>query len=704
MKWTFKKKLAVILLSSILGILIITAAMLAYITETNKQQDKLTTLNEAIYTALDINANMESARKNDQAFILNPGDSIKNKIETTMKSITKNISKLDAYNVGMSKQTRTLKNDTTDYLTTFNNLSATKKVIGYTDKDGKLGAINKDTPAMKKIIDASGDEQLKNLMLNQELNQATFLKDPTEKHYETLINNLIQIDNISKHVLKGSTYNDYSNYSIDLLNNYQALNDFKNFESETLETFEKNAQAVEKTVTNTIDKLNAKKSALNHQQQTIQNVLLTSLIILGLLILVLLALFGGWLYRSVSSSLNALKEGASLIGDGYLNHRVPVKGQDEFSQLAHSFNQMAEKMAETVANVTQAADSLTTSSSHLTAVSEQTNAQAVEVNSAVQQVAVGAQNQAEHLEESMQLLANVSTAVEETQTMSDHITLQSAKAQEANTKGLNVVNVLEQGSAKFLDIAKTLIADIQSVAKQSEEITSIVNIIQDISKNTDLLALNAAIESARAGKAGQGFAVVSQEIRKLAIRSKNETATIQNVIQTITKQLHHVQQEAGKLNEYCNEQDHNVVQTKEAFANIDANVTSINGDISSIQTAIEHVSLANKNLSTKLEEISAISEETAASTEQVSASSESQTEAIKEVNTAATTLQEIALSLNEEVSKFKGTDEELEQDDPSALSHEANANADVDADTDIKAYEDREEAESPVPSTDNEEA
>ncbi|GGH88138.1 methyl-accepting chemotaxis protein [Pullulanibacillus pueri] len=653
MNWTFRRKIAVILIASLAGILIISAFMVVSTLTQNHENTKIKNVNEAVLTAEGISKSMETARKNDQNFLLEPSEDLEGTVEKNIDTINNNITQLEKANLGISKETEALKKAVTAYSSGFKSLSATEKVIGYDEQSGKLGSLNDSSQAMTRILNSSGNEKLTSMGTELELAQANFTKDFDEKSYNTLTKIIDKIDAAAKQSLSDSQYNTFSTSSLTLKSSVDSLKSFNGFEADSLKAFEKNASDVTKTVDQTVKKLNNKKDSYYDTQATIQKVFLILMIILGLLTLITLGAFGGWLYRTVSESIRTLRKGAVIIGDGNLSYRVPIKGKDEFAELAQAFNQMASSMESTMTKVTGAAESLSSSSQNLAAISEETNAQAVEVNEAVQQVAIGAQNQAEHLEESMALLTKVSGAIHETSSFSEAIGKQSNEAQEANQQGLKVVSILEEGSTQFLEIAKHLISDIQGVAQQSTEIISILKVIKDISSNTDLLALNAAIESARAGEAGRGFAVVSHEIRKLAERSKKETGNIEEVIGNIIHKLNGISQEANKLNESLSDQDYNVKQTKAAFDDIDENVVSINSGISNIKAAIQNVNEANSALSTKLEEISAISEETAASTEQVSASSESQTEAIEEVNKAALSLQDIALILEQEVAKFE---------------------------------------------------
>lgn len=613
-------------------------------------------INNAVSTVKDIGVLMERARKYDESFMMSPSETGANLVFTTISKVKAKNNELKKE--GLTKQAATIEKSLKSYEEGFKNLQIAKNQIGYDEDSGHRKSINSSISEITKFIDTTHNQALSLETAKMTIALLNYQRNPTKENYNKFLKEKDLLDHQVNNELSDKDSNVYDNAMLDLWISTESMHDADQLTIQMQKDFNKGTEKIQNAVNDATSALVTQQNQINKKLAVLQTILLITMVILAMAVILGIGWFGMRLIRSITESIQALKDGAKLLGSGRLSHRVHIQTKDEMAELAESFNNMAENMEETVQKVTEAAETLSSSSQNLAAVSEETSAQAFEVNEAIQQVAVGAQNQAEHLEESMTLLSRVSQAINESTAYSEDIYRQSQNAQEINQKGLKVVQVLEEGSAQFLQIAKQLITEIQAVASESEKITNILKIIQDISSNTDLLALNAAIESARAGEAGRGFAVVSHEIRKLAERSKKETANIQQVIGGIIKKLNEMVSAANMLNDYTNRQDENVTETKKAFGNIADNVTAISEKITSIKKAIENVSQANVDLSTKLEEISAISEETAASTEQVTASSENQTAAIESVNHAAMKLQEIAIVLEQEVSKFEiGSDE-----------------------------------------------
>ncbi|HSU80715.1 MAG TPA: methyl-accepting chemotaxis protein [Candidatus Angelobacter sp.] len=652
MEWTIKRKVKTLLWAGLVGMIILSVFIFISNFTQRVIDNRISKIDTSIINAKGISATMEHAREFDRAFVANPSSKEAGTVEKDIKTLKISIKQLQNQSGVNPKQIAQLNQSVTDYDKEFQNFKSIVQIVGYTDDQGAKGVVKKSDASLAKLVKKIADPSFTNQFQTLQIATDKFLATPTETTFSAFSNSADEFDKLATTEFTPAESTTYNSTMLDYKNAIQSLNSNYSLSGFLLDKFNKDAGTVQSAVASTINQLSKERTSLNNQQSTIQTIILVLMVLLSLLTIISLNIFGTRLIKSIGYAIDVLKNGAERMGQGQLNYRVPLIGNDELTDLARTFNQMAEAMEDTIIKVTDAVDTLTSSSQNLAAISEETTAQSIEVNEAIQQVAAGAQTQAEHLEDGMDLIQNVTEAIEKTASLSDQIHTQSDAAQNVSKTGLSVVTGLEESSDRFLQITKLLATDIQEVANQSKEITSILKIIQDISKNTDLLALNAAIESARAGEAGRGFAVVSQEIRKLAERSKKETSRIQTVIHAITNRLTDLSNETIRLNSFSNEQEQNVKETKQAFSGIADYVSGISEKVGSIQDAVTNVTHAAKDLTTKLEEISAISEETAASTEQVSASSEAQTLAIEQVNLAALGLQDVSFNLEKAITQF----------------------------------------------------
>lgn len=641
----------------------------------------------------DIQSTFNEVRKLEQEYLRDPSTEAKEKVLTSLSDLQKATTKIAKET--NSSSIKGIEKDLSAYQTSFN--SATSLT---TQLNSLKQMMTETSNNFYESVKAMNDQALLITLLQMQ----TYEKDVHIKYDSTTVESFKESAQTFDRMLdeKNLPADQLSTFKSNLLKYTTSADTIQSITKkigDDISTFEKIANVVDQSTKDAESNLQKENVELTKNQKSVKFWLTISLIGLSVVILSILSVIGVWLLRSIQSSISVLKEGAAIIGDGDLSYRVETKSKDEMGELAQTFNRMAEKMQKSMNEVKDAAEKLTSSSQNLAAVSEETTAQSDEVTEAISQVATGAQSQADHLQECTLLLSDVTGYIKETASISDEIASDAMQAENEGKAGSNIVHQLNTHSENFLELAQSLISEIQDASKQSKQIHSIVETIQEIAGSTDLLALNAAIESARAGEAGRGFSVVASEVRKLAERSKNEALRIQQLVKSMTYQMELLSKETVRFEQYRVDQVESVQQTEKAFSSIIQNVSQINGRISQVKSAIGRVESANENLSEKLFEVSAISEESVATSEQVSASSIHQKEAIHQVNIAATELQEIALTLQEEVDQFSlGERENLITDEEIGFIdtyHEAAATVDDSDAEELEAPDDeyREEIE-----------
>ncbi|WP_018137700.1 MULTISPECIES: methyl-accepting chemotaxis protein [unclassified Thioalkalivibrio] len=236
----------------------------------------------------------------------------------------------------------------------------------------------------------------------------------------------------------------------------------------------------------------------------------------------LVALAIGWFAANMLvRPLERLASGLEAIASGQadLGHRVEVTTDDEIGRTSNAFNAVMDRLSGLIAQVADAADGIAASARQLEGRSNELSRETDDQRSDVEQV-VTAMNQ---------MSATVQEVANNTQSTAES----AGQATRAAEGGRNVVQAT-QGSinalASEIRKASTVIDELKG---DSDNIGSILEVIEEIAEKTNLLALNAAIEAARAGEAGRGFAVVADEVRHLAQRTNDSTGEIREIIQRL---------------------------------------------------------------------------------------------------------------------------------------------------------------------------
>lgn len=374
--------------------------------------------------------------------------------------------------------------------------------------------------------------------------------------------------------------------------------------------------------------------------------------------LIILAAILFYIARLISVPVEDLAGFAATVAQGDLRKTaLPVERTDEIGTLHNSFCNMTHNLRKLIRQVSEVAGHIADSSADLSTNTKEAAQASEHTAKSVAQVADASRTQSETIASATGLMQESSSSIGEVTDVISEIVTSAKSTAEATREGQTILsntiskmNNLKDGTVAVTDTVKEL----QSSA---HEVSSIVEMITNISEQTNLLALNAAIEAARAGEHGKGFSVVADEVRKLAEQSKEATQNISALLGSNAVQMDKTFRAMEEQTVNVEESVEEIHRSGEKFTAIAALIEELSGQISHIAEIAASVQQTSRRAVSSIENIQSGSSDADTKMQEevsnISSAAEQQSAAMSEIAAASHTLSELGQELQQATKQFR---------------------------------------------------
>jgi len=380
--------------------------------------------------------------------------------------------------------------------------------------------------------------------------------------------------------------------------------------------------------------VNIPLNKVNEDADNIRTFLILIALISTAIIIVIIIL----LVRAIIKPLKKMSELVEEFGKGKLNIEFEEKGRDEITMIARALNSMAISLRESVKTILDTSQEIDHSSKDLAQIAEEQNASSEKLYDQSKIVENNIQNTSASIEEVTSGVEEVAAAAQNISKISQELSEDASDTASEATSGGDSIKKIVGMIKETTDQTIRTTHVVEELAQKSKNVRDIVVAISSIAEQTNLLALNAAIEAARAGEAGKGFAVVADEIRKLAEESKQSADNISRILREV---------------------DDNAQKAKEATEITKSNVESVNTDAEEINSQFFKILEKVERISNMVENLAGAAQEQSAAAEEMASAMDTSSKSTMEISEQMLDMNQIVERQSADAQRTSASSEEL---------------------------------------------
>lgn len=375
-------------------------------------------------------------------------------------------------------------------------------------------------------------------------------------------------------------------------------------------------------------------------------------VIVSILAAVLAAGIGIFVLYTVAVPLSNIRNLMNEGERGNLSVRSKLKRKDEIGQLSQSFNQMMEKITELVQQTNVTAQDVLHTAGELSEASKKTALAAKEIAVATEEIAGGATSLAMEAERGTDLTLNINTQMKRVLDAKTQMSAAAGEVEQASERGTTHMSMLIEKTGAAEEMTRNMVEKVDRLKESTRSIRKILDVLNNITKQTNILSLNATIEAARAGAAGKGFMVVADEIRKLADQSRQSIDVVAQMTETIQHEIDETVTALSDAYPIFQQQIESVKETSQIFHTVQGQMNLFVHSLHSVTESIGELDQSQSVLSEAMSNVSAVAQQSSATSEEVASLGNEQLHVSEELVKLSDKLENASRQLKESLSKF----------------------------------------------------
>jgi methyl-accepting chemotaxis protein len=378
-------------------------------------------------------------------------------------------------------------------------------------------------------------------------------------------------------------------------------------------------------------------------------------LIIAVTLLALLAgiVFGRIIVRLIAIPLQHLVNQVKEVAKGNLKQGIIIEADDEIGELGKEINIMTANLRSLIGTMIPTSEKLIASSQKLTASVDESASTLTKVSDSIHNLAEGSVKQVQAISTTIEIVGRMSDHIDQIAETVNHVSTHSGKTSLVAKEGHEAIQkVIAQMKLITKTVQESFLA-VSTLGNRSDQIGKIVDTISMIAGQTNLLALNAAIEAARAGEHGRGFAVVADEVRKLAEQSAEAAQQIGGIVSEIQKETGKAVHSMDKGTQEVTTGTKVVEKAGDTFEQVVLFVEQVTKQVDTISSSIDNITAGSREIVVSVKEISQISRAASDQTHTVSAATQQQSASTGAIAESSKYLVKIAEDLTQITSKFK---------------------------------------------------